>query len=122
MITPSNVMQNGDIVESSPMEPMFDCPILRTPFKRNLYRLYTTVVYVSRNIQLGLPMNHLSKLAAIQNAHMHILTEQETSSIRPALIDIHNLIFKPSPFKKDVYNPQMNFNNVVTGLIQTNNE
>ena len=120
MITPQNLMANGDIVESHLMDPMFDCPLFRTPFKRNLFRLYTTIAFVSLNTQIGIPRQHLSKLSAIENGHKYIvnnLNEDVHQSTKSALIDIHNLLFKESPFKMQSYNPHVNAARVVDAII-----
>lgn len=115
LITPHTLMETGDIKDSRHMDPAFDCPILPTAIKRNLFRLYATIVYLLKGIQLGLPAHPLSKLRAIQHGHPLILEQmvgkdRDDSEFYEALVDIYSLLFKDfvehpsdgSPLTKDI--------------------
>lgn len=95
MVTPINMLENGTMDERHPMEALFDCPLYPTAFMRNLYRLYTTIAYVTKGVQLGLPMDHVSKLRAVEIGHPYILSSYfiDDPGVAAALSDIYSVMF-----------------------------
>ena len=96
LVTPVNLLENGDIVETHDMEAAFDCPALPTHFQRNLFRLYATIAFVTRKVQLGNPHNQASRLRAIKDGHLHILRSyfSDLPDVAGSLNDIYSVLFE----------------------------
>ncbi|KAK3757161.1 hypothetical protein RRG08_061446 [Elysia crispata] len=120
-ISPTTITAGGNFNANNQrgFDPTFDCPVLRTPCLRNLYRLYTTVLYAACDIQLGLPTDHLSKLSALETGHSYFIDTIQQSSVREALIDLHTFICNKDGFLKldDMYDSQSNAIKVVSSII-----
>ena len=97
MITPTNLLANGCIIApEAPLQPEIDCPILQTPFARNVFRLYATLLLVCVNITLGNPYDHVSKLRAAENTHKLIidtLVDLKNQFLREGLDNLHLILF-----------------------------
>ena len=96
LVTPDNLLENGQISETRPMDAAFDCPLLPTPFLRNLFRLYATVANMTQMVQLGIPEDDLSKLRALELGHPHLLEMyyEPGSLAASSLKDIYAVMFK----------------------------
>jgi hypothetical protein len=96
MVTPANLLANGVIDETYPIDAAFDCPLLPTAYKRNLFRLYATVVRVAGGVQLGIPEDHLSKLRAVEIGHPHLLKMYfaKNKEVSAALLDVYSVMFR----------------------------
>ena len=96
LITPVNLLENGDIVEAHDMEADFDCPVLPTPFLRNLFRLYATIIFLTRKVLLGNLYDQACRLRAIKDGHPHILMSyvSDAPEIACALNDIYSMMFE----------------------------
>lgn len=95
LVTPVNLQENGHIVETHEMEAAFDCPVLPTPFHRNLFRLYATIAFVTKKVQLGNPYDQACQLRAIKYGHHHITNSyfSDHPDIVAALNDIYGALF-----------------------------
>lgn len=111
IVTPQNILENGTIEEKFPLDAIFDCPLFPTPYKRNLYRLYVTIAYVTKGIQLGIPFDHMSKLRAIRYGHTQIINtyfnSERDRNIAIALNDIYSVL------NTDVISPPVSTNDVL---------
>lgn len=96
LVTPVNLLENGDIVEAYKMEAAFDCPVLPTHFQRNLFRLYATIAFVTQKVQLGNLHDHVSRLRALKDGHPHIVRSyfSDFPDVASALNDIYSVLFK----------------------------
>ena len=96
LITPHTLMETGEVLDMNVcMDSVFDCPCLQTPVKRNLFRLYATIVHLTLNIQLGLPEDTLSKYRAILCGHKSILAKASCSqTVNESLSAIYLVLFK----------------------------
>ena len=96
MITPRNLRENGAIFETHPMEACLDCPLYRSPFKRNLFRLYATILQTTMVMQIGIPDNQLSKIRFMgSGGHEYLLKHvirDKNEEVRSALVDIHSIL------------------------------
>lgn len=97
LVTPVNLLENGYIVETHAMEKVFDCPALPTPFARNLFRLYTTIAFVTKKVQLANP-DQACQLRAFKDGHPFILTHYfyDSPEVAQALNDIYCWISQES--------------------------
>lgn len=95
LITPVNLLENGDIVEAYDMEAAFDCAVLPTHFQRNLFRLYATIAFVTQKVQLGNPHDQTCRLRAIKDGHFLIIKGYFLNhpDIAGALNDIYSVLF-----------------------------
>ena len=95
IISPVNILENGEVREVYPMDASFDCPLFPTPFKRNLFRLYATIARVVSGVQLGIPDDHLGKMKALEIGHPYFINEyfQLGSEAARALKDIYTIMF-----------------------------
>lgn len=90
-VTPHNLLENGDITTAHPMDPAFDCQLLPTAYKRNLFRTYATIARVTAGVQLGIPENPLSKLRAVERGHRSIVNLYFPSHNDKAADALHDL-------------------------------
>lgn len=95
LVTPYSLYETGEIIEHLTMPSEFDCPVLPTPIKRNLFRLYATILFLARNAHLGTPKSNLSKLRAMEMGHVHILSQlvPNKPQIQEALASVYSVLF-----------------------------
>ncbi|GFR75988.1 hypothetical protein ElyMa_005789200 [Elysia marginata] len=95
----------GQITDGAPEEPMFNCTLLSTPLKRNLFRLLSSLLFRVLGVQLGVPtLPHTQLTAANDNCYIerefipfHDAHERnyedDTKGLRHAIRDVRRCLF-----------------------------
>lgn len=94
-INPHTLMESGHIIGCAKQMNAHACDTwMRTPVEKNLYALYSTILYTCTRFRLGDPLSDVSKMMAFKMSHDFIMLkfEKDHRKMCFALSHIHGTL------------------------------
>lgn len=95
-ITPRTLLEDGTVVVQPDQltEREFECPLLPTAFARNVFRLYSSILYMATGYLLASPNDPIAQYEAAVNTHSYMMASaiSHSSYMKDCLNSLHLLM------------------------------